>query len=141
MLTILLIFDRLSGVNSWTMIADAVWNLAFLLVQFMCLSFYFRVKYMRWTNLTREHIGWGDILFLLCLGFYLPPINYLFFYLLSLVGVLFVSVCIMVLRRGQWKIPLAGLQAMLLAMVILTNVNGSGVDLNDMDWFLRFLEG
>jgi len=139
-LTILLILDRLSGVSSFTMMVDTSWNLAFLSVQFLLLSVYFRIKYKRWTNLTHEHIGWGDILFLLCLGCYLPPINYLFFYMLSLGSILMFSLFVIALKRKSWKIPLAGFQAMILAVVLIANLRATDWDLSKTEWFFSYLE-
>lgn len=139
-LTILFIFDRLSGVTSLSILIDTGWNLVFLTAQFLLLSLYIRIRNRRWTNLTREYIGWGDILFLLCLGCYLPPINYLIFYMLSLSIILVFSMSVIAIKRQEWKIPLAGLQAMILSGVLLTDIKGRGWDLNNTDWFLFYME-
>ncbi|PRY48091.1 hypothetical protein B0I27_11625 [Arcticibacter pallidicorallinus] len=139
-LTILLILDRLSGVDAFAIMVDTSWNLVFLSVQFLLLSLYFRIKYKTWTNLTREHIGWGDILFLLCLGCYLPPINYLFFYMLSLGVILLFSLLVIALKRRSLNIPLAGLQAMIFAVVLMADLRAKGWDVGETEWFFSYLE-
>src|SRR5258707_3905758 len=58
-------------------------NLSFLLLQFMLVSLYFSIKNQRWIIITTNLLGWGDILFLLSITFYLSVLNFLFFYVIS----------------------------------------------------------
>ncbi|WP_426672068.1 hypothetical protein ACPPVU_12635 [Mucilaginibacter sp. McL0603] len=111
----------------------AVWhpaliNIAFLILQFLLLSAYFSLKNKRLINILDQMLGLGDILFLICLTVYLPVLNFLIFYILSLVVAL---ICWAIWQffavRKDKEIPLAGMQAMLL-MVLLIG-----------DWWLKIL--
>jgi hypothetical protein len=88
-------------------------NSAFILLQMLILSIYFSLKNGKWVNVTKELLGWGDVLFLLSLAFYLSALNFLFFYLASLIAVLICWISWQAFSKGKSKqIPLAGLQAL-----------------------------
>jgi|GEM_PF-355549 len=94
--------------------------LGFLLLQWIMVSGYFSLRKGKWINLTLGFFGWGDVLFLVSISFGLSFVNFLVFYILSLIVIL-VGVAFMKRFYGfswQW-IPLAGLQSFLLAFLIL----------------------
>lgn len=98
----------------------SVVNCIFLVLQFLLLSLYFSVKNRRWVNIMTDLLGWGDVLLLLCIAFYLPVLNFLFFYIASLVVVLVIWFFWQVVSKGENKhIPLAGLQAMMFGLFLL----------------------
>lgn len=104
-------------------VTDIGYGLSFLLIQLLFLWIYFSVKKRRMINITSDYLGWGDILFLIVITFYLSPGNYVLFYIGSLTLVL-----IYVVLRGEAEekksskhIPLAGLQAILLALLMVTD--------------------
>ncbi|MFD2162280.1 hypothetical protein ACFSJU_07735 [Paradesertivirga mongoliensis] len=119
---------------------SSTYNLAFLLLQLLVLFIYFSVKAGRFVNITSGYLGWGDVLFLLCIAFYLSPVNYLLFYILSLVLVLLGALLIYTFRHAQEiKIPLAGLQAILFASLLVTDWNLKILNITNDHWLLNYL--
>lgn len=104
-------------------LTDAGYGLSFLLIQFLFLWIYFSVKNRRMINLTNDYLGWGDILFLIVITFYLSPGNYVLFYICSLILVLIYAILqkYSLEKKSNKHIPLAGLQAMLLALLMITD--------------------
>ncbi|HEY8400583.1 MAG TPA: hypothetical protein VIK89_04940, partial [Cytophagaceae bacterium] len=92
-------------------------NLGFISTQLALLTLYFSLKYRRLVNISDSLLGLGDILFLLVLGVLFSPLNFIVYYLLSLLIVLLVAVLLRISGRELGKIPLAGIQAILLSMV------------------------
>ena len=89
-------------------------NIGFLTVQIILLTAWFSVQQKKWINITSGLLGIGDILFLLTISFYLSALNFLIFYVFSLLliltgWVLWQSIS----RKKHTFIPLAGLQALL----------------------------
>lgn len=104
----------------------ALVNFAFLAFQISLISLYFSIKNKRFVNIVNGLLGLGDILFLLSITAYLSALNFLFFYVISLLLVLLVwSVGQSVSVKKNKEIPLAGMQALIL-MVFLT-----------CDWWLK----
>jgi len=130
----------LAGVHSAArLLVYAGCNIGFLIVQFGLLKAYFLVK-RRGAGVIDQMIGWGDILFLLAAAFFFSPVNFISFYVFSLLASLVVSLVWMTVRPSVSRaIPLAGLQALVLLVVI-----GAGLCLhfplvND-NWFIgKFL--
>ncbi len=115
-------------------------NLVFFGVQLGIVTIYFSFKKKHWVNITSQMIGWGDILFLLCITIYFSVLNFLFFYL----GSLILSLSIWLIWKSLFKIkdkqiPLAGLQALLLAVFLSTDWYCIHVNLTDDYWLLRVL--
>jgi hypothetical protein len=104
-------------------------NTAFLALQFSIVSLYFSLKNRRWVNIATSLLGWGDILFLICLAFYLSVLNFLFFYIVSLMVVLLAWTLWQIITKEKSKqIPLAGLQAVVF-LVFLT-----------CDWWFKLID-
>lgn len=113
-------------------------NLAFLLLQIIILTLYFSLKQRKLIILTRSHLGLGDILFLSCTAFYLSPLNYLIFYISSLCFVLLFTAATRLRKNNtSWKIPLAGIQALFLAVICLADWTHPYIDLGSDNWLLR----
>ena len=114
-------------------------NIIFLLSQFFMLTLYFSLKQRRWVNITAKYLGWGDILFLLTLGFYLSPLNYLMFYVLSLIVVLLVTLLLAkVTGRVSLQIPLAGLQSVMFAFLFVADWSSKVMNLQSDDWIIYY---
>ncbi len=97
-------------------------NLAFLLVQFLLLTVYFSLKHGQLIAITKGYLGWGDILLLVCLACYFPPLLFFSFYFTSLLIVLlFAAVYRSLHPEAPSKIPLAGLQALLFIPLLGTS--------------------
>lgn len=117
-------------------IIDAGYGLLFLLIQLLVLWGYFSIKHRRAVDITNDHLGWGDILFLVVLTLYLSPGNYILFYISSLFLVLIYALCTAYLQKKHAgkHIPLAGLQAFLFAMIIITHPLIPAVTLYNDNW-------
>lgn len=134
-LAILFFVMKASFTGAEEVLKDAWYALIFLTLQLLILSIYFSVKHKKFVNITREYLGWGDVLFLVSLVFYLSPGNYVFFYIASLLLVLFYALLInLTSDKANKHIPLAGLQAALLGMAILVEQIVSNFNLYNDDW-------
>lgn len=125
-----------SGINN--ALSDATYGILFLALQMLILWGYFSIKNKTLVNLTNDYLGWGDVLFLLALPFYLSPVNYILFYLGSLIAVLlYILITKAISQKAQNPhIPLAGLQAVLLLIVMTTDYFSSKLLLYDDSWIL-----
>ncbi|MDO3645231.1 hypothetical protein [Mucilaginibacter sp. L3T2-6] len=112
------------GQNLLLGVKTSVINIGFLSVQLIVLNLYFSFKMGGWKNVAVGLLGWGDILFLYTAAFALPAISFSFFYIASLVFALLCWVVYNLICGGKNKnknIPLAGLQALFLGVLLLIN--------------------
>ena len=121
----------------------AGWNIGFLALQFVLLVVYFRVRggspIRRGAGLGAimdNKIGWGDVFFLFAACFFFSPVNFIAYYIISLV----ISLGIAGVRIAQngsvnWPVPLAGLQAIFLLLILLAGAAWHRSPLND-DWLM-----
>lgn len=115
-------------------------NIGFLLLQFLIVSVYFSIKNAHWINMTKDLLGWGDILFLFSIAFYLSVLSFLFFYLASLMCVLVSWLAWQALSPVKDKhIPLAGLQALLFGLFLTTAWWVKPVDITSDGWLLQWI--
>jgi hypothetical protein len=89
-------------------------NFGVIGIQLIVLSAYFSFKHKQYINITQLYLGWGDILFWLVLCCLFSPLNFIVFYMLSLCLAIVCSVLIPVFHARGARIPLAGLQALVL---------------------------
>lgn len=114
-------------------------NLVFLFLQFLLVSAYFSFKQRQWVNITSGLLGWGDILFLISTAFFLSVINFLLFYVLSLIVVLITWLAWLQLSGTKNRhTPLAGLQAILFAAVLSADWFYAAIDLTGDGWLLNY---
>jgi Flp pilus assembly protein protease CpaA len=132
------------GLHSWRQsLFYAGCNIAFLAIQLVVLMGYFfirgrmmggagiredegirevwEVRGIRGIRGIRDvidhQIGLGDILFLVAACFFFSPVNFISFYVYSLLLSLAIALLwMLVQRRAGWSIPLAGLQAVFLLL-------------------------
>jgi Flp pilus assembly protein protease CpaA len=131
------------GLHSWRQsLFYAGCNAAFLAIQLTVLMGYFFVrgrkvggrgirKVRGIRDVIDHRIGLGDILFLVAACFFFSPINFISFYVYSLLLSLAIAMGRMLVKRGggwsgrevvgkgreaEWSIPLAGLQAVFLLL-------------------------
>lgn len=111
-------------------------NGLFLLVQLSLTGFYFKIKGVGFKKLVKEYIGVGDLLFFIVLVIYFSPMNFIVFFNLSLVfSLLFYGIYNAVSKSENILIPLAGLQALCLVLILLLPINRFD-DYYLVDWVL-----
>ncbi len=117
-------------------LTQAAYGIAFLVVQLAILWIYFSLKKRSIINLTNDYLGWGDVLFLAAITCYLSPINFIIFYVVSLIAVLLYTLIATLLsdKSRNPHIPLAGLQAALLAPLMVFDFVYPNLMLYDDTW-------
>jgi len=97
------------------LVLNSVFNICFLLLQFLLLKIIFRFK-----KIIDHKIGTGDIFFILCCCPFFSPIYFLSFYILSLIFCLSSHFLFRRFSKGYniKTIPLAGLQSIFLFVFI-----------------------
>ncbi|PTT03462.1 hypothetical protein DBR11_02165 [Pedobacter sp. HMWF019] len=137
-LSALFFFLKLKQVGWVNTLQDAGYAITFLVVQLLLVWLYFSVKHRKLFNIVDSYLGLGDILFLLTLAFYLSPLNYVVFYLLSLILVLvYVLVTKRIKGMDHIHIPLAGLQAAFLAMLLFWDLVQPQLQLCQDSWIYK----
>ena len=115
-------------------------NIGFLLMQLLILTIYFSLKNKRWINISDNLLGLGDIFFLISISFYLSVLNYLFFYVASLLGALVVWLSWQaVSSRKSNFIPLAGFQSMIFILFLASDWWLKCFDLTNDTWLLHLI--
>ena len=114
-------------------------NFFFVGFQLLSITAYFSIKELKLVNISKGYLGLGDILFLLNLCLIFSPINFIVFYLGTLILVIILFLLCRIARLGSFeKIPLAGIQALcLLVLLLVTKVKT--VSLTDDLWIQRYL--
>lgn len=119
----------------------AFFNLLFILVQLLAVSAWFSIRQKTWVNITQSLLGWGDILFLICLAACFSPVNFVLFYIVSLIIVLMVWLAgKQLLFKNTRHIPLAGLQSLVLIAVLVTTWLKPGMNITSDEWLLQALQ-
>jgi len=119
---------------------DIAYNICFIGFQLLVVSIYFSIKNKEWTNISKNLLGLGDILFLLSVAFYLSFLNYIFFYISSLMVVLIFWIPISTLsKKNNKQIPLAGLQSVILIVFLMFQFWSKKIDLTSDNWLLHLL--
>ncbi len=115
-------------------------NLIFFFLQLVLLSLYFTIKHGKLVNITKQYLGWGDVLFLVAITAYLSFLSFVAFYILSLLLIVFFELIrAMVTKQQAHKIPLAGYQSLLLAILMIGNDCLYRFDLSNNQWLLPIL--
>lgn len=111
------------GVFSATSVAM---NLAFIAVQLGLLNILVYWRTHKWLMRTERWLGWGDIAFFAVSACCFSTVNFVVFYVVSLLIVLFAALAAMAFGKFIKSIPLAGGQALLLALVMLADYTNHG---------------
>ena len=120
-------------------VTEAFVNISFLLVNFGLATLIISLRNKTVINLLKSHIGWGDLLMLICLCLYFSPINFFVFYLSSLVFIAITTgIYILVVRPAHYTIPLAGMQGLLLFTCMIGALLYD-VNLNNVRWFENYV--
>jgi hypothetical protein len=112
-------------------------NLCFVVMQLFVITLYLSVKERRFVKIWHDHLGAGDILFFFILCLFFSPINFIVFYLGSLLTTVVAVIVFRFFSTSLTRIPLAGIQSALLAILVvvklfLPSINYSlDIDLTD----------
>jgi formate hydrogenlyase subunit 3/multisubunit Na+/H+ antiporter MnhD subunit len=140
LLTGLLILIRIRHHGLFQFWQPALINLGFVIAQLFILTIYFSMKNKKWINVTSQLLGWGDVLFLLSIAFYLSVLNFLFFYISSLIGILALWLTWQLVSAKKNKyIPLAGLQSLIFIVFLASDWWCLSFDLTDDTWLLNLI--
>ena len=138
-LLFLMIILGFQEIKVFDIIQNSIFNAGFLLIQLLLLTLYFSIKQGRLVNITDGLIGWGDVLFLFSISCYLSPINYIAFYMLSLLVILSIIIICAASKKENLKIPLAGLQALLLVVFLVVDWTNTRINIHSDNWLLTLL--
>lgn len=113
-------------------------NVFFLCFQLGILTLYFSIKNKRWTNITLQYLGLGDIVFFIPLCLIFSPINLILFFVLSLTFSLFGFLIYNTFsHRKANTIPLAGCMSIGLILIIVSSFIFD-FSLNSDLWYMAF---
>jgi Flp pilus assembly protein protease CpaA len=121
----LVLYSFLIVVLSFQHFQNDIWfqillNGAFLVFQFFALSVYVSLKKGYWLWITQYGLGGADVFLLITYVFYFPFLNYLFFFFLSLIWVLMLSVAYTLFYKKKIaEQPFAGLQVILFNLLLV----------------------
>jgi hypothetical protein len=116
-------------------------NLSILFVQLVLVFTNLIIKHKRFIKNLEDYFGLGDLLYLLVICVYLSPINFFFYYIISLILCLMITYLFVAIKKdNRWiKIPLAGLQSLLLAILIIIDLSVENVSLIYDDHLIYYI--
>ncbi|OWK68717.1 hypothetical protein [Pedobacter sp. AJM] len=140
LLAMLLIGCVLQWISLEVMVCSVIKSCVFLTVQLVILTAYLSLKQKRLVNILTGFFGLGDLLFLIVLSTRLSFLNYVVFYMASLMLVIGCTAVFIKKSAGQThKIPLAGYQAIFLMLVILIEWQVPALSLHSDDLLNKFM--
>lgn len=140
LLPVLFIMLNLPSVSLEESLANTMANLGFAGSMFLFVTIYFSIRNRRIVNISNGFIGWGDILFILSLGFLFSPLNFIIFYLASLLITIVATLILSWLNKiDRNSVPLAGLQALLLLLLIIVNSIFQFANFSTDEWLVGFI--
>lgn len=117
------------------LLSDVVVNLCFVSIQILAVFGYFRLKFGNQQKILNHYLGVGDLVFFLPVVIIFPLINFIAFYMTSLIIILFIAILHRIFGNQKTAtIPLAGGQALCLILLILYCI-WRNVNLTDQSWF------
>lgn len=140
LVTMAIIKYQLVFVEVRSLFQQVAWNMLFVAVQMGLLYLYFCIKNKKWVALTRDYLGWGDILFFLTSAFFFSFFNFLLFYLFSLFLVIVIAFLSDWTKPQGKNIPLAGCQALFLVAVYSLDLFSSKINLLHDEYLIKMLD-
>ena len=135
LLSIVLIINRiLQHETNGTIVVATGYNLIFLFLQLILLTLYFSARNKKWINITEGMLGWGDILFLAVIAVYCSTLNFILFYIVSLILVVMIWMALQVFSQTSRQVPLAGLQAAMFTLLLVTDWFWMHLNINSDFW-------
>ncbi len=134
------LFKSFSFINCHQVLKFGIINLSFIIIQFVLLTIYMSIKNKKMTNIINSYIGVGDLLFFLVLSLAFSPVNFIVFYIISLLfTLLFYALYNAILRNTSSQIPLAGMQSICLIIVLLCSQFLKDFNFYNDDYLVGFL--
>jgi hypothetical protein len=103
-------------------------NFLFFGIQLVLITIYLSLKKKTLIKVWENYLGLGDILFFIILCLFFSPINFILFYLISLV---FTILAVFIINRRSkviTLIPLAGIQSLMLMALVILNLFATSVN-------------
>lgn len=124
-LLILTIIQKIYAGNMELLWRFFLLNNLFLIIQLGLVWIYFSLKNKKLVNIIDTQIGLGDILFFMAIAGLFSPLNFIVFYLVSLLLSLFSTIVIKLWKKPEeFSIPLAGYFSLfLIALIFLQRFN------------------
>lgn len=134
------IWRGLLSVSASIIVVQCFFNFGFVILQCLLASFYISIKHKKWINITKDYIGWGDILFFVAITPLFDIVNYIFFYTGSLILVLLGYICLQQFdySKPSVQIPLAGAMAILL-IAFLVIADYFSLNTYDSRWIYQII--
>jgi hypothetical protein len=110
-------FKGLLLISGKELLSYFIFNVFFILLQFTCLMLFYSLKNKKLYNIINTHIGLGDILLFVSLTVAFSRVNFILFYLSSML----ITAIFFLIRNGYRQskdIPLAGCVALTLIVLI-----------------------
>ncbi len=126
-----------TGVYPW--LHSSGINLLLIAIQGLLLFAWFSLKDRKMVNLTKAHLGWGDILFIAVPAMFFSPLYFLFYYVLSLVVALLCGLWILRKEYAERSIPLAGIQAAVLFLFFVLDMMSDHFNFRNDNWILTLI--
>lgn len=137
------IHGLVNGIYLKEILFNTALNVAFLLMVFILVWLYISFRRRRFVHLPDKLIGWGDILFLLCICFYFSLLNFILFYITSLLIIIVLWTIWIKFRPrvADRHVPLAGLQALILSGFLMIDWLVKSIDLTNDNWLFFLIGG
>lgn len=95
-----------------------IWNIGFILLLLLILTVYLSLKDRKPVFPFDRYLGWGDVLFFVCVALYFDLATYILFMILSLIVALILTPLIYWWQGKEKHVPLAGIQAVCLMLYL-----------------------
>ncbi len=119
-----------------------LFNITFISVQLVLLTIYFSIKNKKFLNIIDTCLGLGDVLFFVVVSAFFSPLNFIVFYVCSMILTLTGIIVYNLLSKKRTKdIPLAGAMAVVLIVLLTTTLVFPHIDFYNDTYLLTKLQG
>lgn len=106
--------------NFEIILSNILFNLGFIALQIISLTLWISFKNKRFVNIFTNYFGVGDLLFFIAISSYFSPVNFVLFFVISLLSILVLWIFVSK-RIRERNIPLAGLMSAVMTIVFVLN--------------------
>jgi hypothetical protein len=104
-----------------------IFNISFIALQLVIITLYFSLRSRSLVMIWKHHLGAGDMLFFVVLCMFFSPVNFVLFHLGSLLFSILLVIASRKYIQSLKTIPLAGIQAVLLALFIVVDLFSASI--------------